>query len=537
MKKQFNNSLLLFFLCCVVGLQAQVRYIDQVFNSVFVNDGEVYGSNITVLTNPPSPQALVMDVYSPEGDDITDRPVVIYLHTGSFLPQYINGQVTGGLRDSAVVNICTRLAKMGYVAIAATYRLGWNPAAQGAGGQNIRTGTLLNAAYRGIQDLRSCIRFLRKTVAEDGNPYGIDPDKIAVWGQGTGGYISSGAAFLDDFEEVNIEKFINTETLLPFVDTNLVGNPYGTTQKPICLPNWPSYSSDFKLAINMAGALGDAGWIDGPNATVPEPAYVGLQIPTDPFAPFSNGPVIVPTTGDFVVAVSGSRSAVDTANVEGVNEVLDPVNQLTNALNLKVQALKGIPFQFPGQTATTLGADNVYPFITPGFRPEAGPWDWYDTTQMKLEVAFVNMAFGTNINPTTLHNNTLLTNPNISREKGLAYIDTVIAYVTPRACAALGLDECLQAFGLVGVRDLVDEDLVQLKAGPNPAHEEILFRTDFEHPMQEIRVFNLNGLMVQSYVGINGSEQVLQRRDMPPGIYLARIRFKEGILTKKIVFH
>lgn len=537
MKKQFNTCLILLFLFTAIGLQAQVRYLDQVFSSVDVEADVTYATNITVLTSPPSPRPLTMDVYSPTGDDATDRAVVIYLHTGSFLPQYINGQVTGGKIDSAVVEVCTRLAKMGYVAIAATYRQGWNPAATGPTGQNIRTGTLLNAAYRGIQDLRSCIRFLRKTVAEDGNPYGINTDKIAAWGQGTGGYVSSGAAFLDDFEEVNIDKFIDTETLLPYVDTNLVGNPYGTTQKQLCLPNWPEYSSDFNLAINMAGALGDASWIDGPEATVPEPAYIGLQIPTDPFAPFSNGPVIVPTTGDFVVSVSGSRSAVDTANMEGVNDILDPINQLVTELNLRVDAYEGIPFQFPGQTATTLAVDNMYPFVTPGFRPEAGPWDWYDTTQMKLEVAFINQIPGIDIDASVLYQNTLLTNPNISSEKGRMYIDTAMMFYTPRACAALGLTECLDAIGVVGVDDIVDDNIVQLQFGPNPAREEIFFRTNFEHPMQEIRVFDLKGLMVQSHLRINAHQYNLERGDLPPGIYLARLRFKEGILTKKIVFH
>ncbi|MBK7476359.1 MAG: hypothetical protein IPI11_10255 [Haliscomenobacter sp.] len=119
---------------------------------------------------------------------------------------------------------------MGYVVFNATYRLGWNPAATGADGQNIRTSTLLQAAYRGIQDGRSLARFLRKSVAENSNPYGIDPSRIAAWGQGTGGYISMGMAFLDRFQqEVVLEKFIDTKTLQPYIDTTLFGNLYGTT--------------------------------------------------------------------------------------------------------------------------------------------------------------------------------------------------------------------------------------------------------------------------------------------------------------------
>jgi dienelactone hydrolase len=67
-----------------------------------------------------------MDVYEPSGDTASVRPLVLVLHTGSFLPAVMNGQPTGGRKDSAVVEMCTRFAKKGYVAAAVSYRLGWN---------------------------------------------------------------------------------------------------------------------------------------------------------------------------------------------------------------------------------------------------------------------------------------------------------------------------------------------------------------------------------------------------------------------------
>jgi hypothetical protein len=62
---------------------------------------------------------------SPAVDTVTNRPVVIVWHTGSFLPKGINGSPLGTRQDSAVVEMCSRFAKMGYVSIAASYRLGW----------------------------------------------------------------------------------------------------------------------------------------------------------------------------------------------------------------------------------------------------------------------------------------------------------------------------------------------------------------------------------------------------------------------------
>ena len=529
------HTLLMFAFCLSIGyLQAQdVRYLDQVFDQVSVESDVVYANNITVLTGTPAPEDLLMDVYTPVGDTETSRPVVIYIHTGSFLPQYINGQITGSRSDSTVVEVCTRLAKMGYVAIAATYRLGWNPAALGPDGQDTRTGTLLNAAYRGIQDFRAALRFLRKTVAEDGNPYGIDTDKMVGWGQGTGGYITLGAAYLDEFEEVILPKFISQATALPYVDTSLSGNVLGTLDRPLCIANWPDYSSDFAMAINMGGALGDASWIDGDASTITEPATIGFHVATDPFAPFGNGPVIVPTTGDFVVNVSGTRTVLDTANSMGVNSVLDPITNLVNELNLINQALQPVPFQFPGQEATTLATDHMFPFLTPGNRPEAGPWDWWDKPTLDFIISQYPPEFM--LNSDTLHNNGLLTNPDMSADKARAYIDTVMAYYIPRACIALGLDDCLTALGVVDVEE-IEATEVGLQIAPNPAAEQVIFRSDAEHPILDVAVFDSRGLLIRSQTNIDDYNYTFQRSNLPPGIYFAKIRFEAGVLTKQIMF-
>lgn len=531
--KQFNLLFLILFCFTCSQLQSQdVRYLDEVFSGVTIESNVIYGTNITVVTGTPASEALAMDVYTPTGDDATDRPVIIYVHTGSFLPQYFNGQITGGKTDSTAVEICKRLARLGYVAVSATYRKGWNPIAMGAEGQNIRTGTLLNAAYRGIQDFRTCIRYLRKTVAE-GNPYGIDPNKIGGWGQGTGGYITLGAAYLDRFEEVNLDKFIDTETLLPYVDTSLSGGVYGLEDRPLNIANHVEYSSDFALCINMGGALGDISWVEGLES---EPTSVGFHVPSDPFAPFGNGPVIVPTTMEFVVNVSGTRTSVEAANDLGSNASLDPITDLTNELNLINEALQPVDFQFPGQEATTLATDNMFPFLTPGNRFEAGPWDWWSKPQLDATIAFVNMAFMTDFNSDTLHMDGLITNPDMSPTKAKAYIDTLMNYTVPRACATFGLIDCLTAIGVVGTEEVLKDSEVGLQIAPNPAVDQIILQTNAEHPMIDIRVFDARGLLVRSHTNIDDHNFTFHRSDMPAGIYFARIRFEEGFLTKQIVF-
>ncbi|NRB64158.1 MAG: carboxylesterase family protein, partial [Saprospiraceae bacterium] len=433
--KHLNTLLIIICALACLNLSAQERYLSEVFSQVEVERNVPYASNITVLTLPvtgqPSLEELTMDVYQPAGDSLTDRPVVIYFHTGSFLPQYINGQITGSRNDSTVVEVCSRLAKMGYVAIAASYRQGWNPIATN---QDERTSTLLNAAYRGIQDARALNRFLRKTIAEQDNPFGIDGDKICLWGQGTGGYISLGAAFLDRFDEVVLEKFIGEDATL-YVDTNLVGDPYGLKPAAINIPNHVGYSSDFALAVNMGGALGDLSWLEGRDD---EPVTIGFHVVRDPFAPFANGAVIVPTTGDFVVNVDGTRTVVGKANQLGVNASVDAANQdLTDVLNQIVNAYKNISIDFGGGQVLSLGEDNMYPFLTDNL--ESGPWDWWSKAQLDVIIPAFNAATGENLNADTLHANGLFLNPDMSREKAVAHIDTIINYFAPRAFLAMNL--------------------------------------------------------------------------------------------------
>lgn len=530
--KQFNTLVMFLLAASISSLFGQTRYVDPIFSQVNVTSGVTYGTNISILTGQPASAALLMDVYRPVGDTETERPVVLYFHTGSFLPQYFNGQITGGRLDSTVVEICTRLAKRGYVAIAASYRQGWLPLAED---QNTRTATLLQAAYRGIQDARTLVRFLRKDVAEGGNTYGVDPDKIVMWGQGTGGYISLGAAFLDEYSEVVIDKFINSTTLQPYVIESLHGDVYGLVQTPLNIPNHVGYSSDFALAVNMGGALGDISWLDGSES---EPAVIGYHVLRDPFAPFANGAVIVPTTGDFVVSVSGTYTVVDSANTLGNNDILASTNAgalpasfgtLSTVVNLRNDAYSATPLNYQGQNIT-VSVDNMYPFVTSNF--QSGPWDWWSKPLLNAIIPAVNAAFGTTFSSDTLHNNGLLTNPDMSPAKARAYIDTVMAHFLPRACQGLQLSEC----ALVNSEEIVNQDQVQLQIAPNPTAEQAMLSCNPLTPMEAIQVFDINGRYLQGYNNVNNHQFELKRGALPPGTYLIKVRFADGIAVHRVMF-
>ena len=47
-----------------------------------------------------------------------------------------------------------------------------------------------------------------------------------------------------------------------------------------------------------------------------------MLVPTDPFAPYNTDFLIVPTTGDLVVEVSGSYDLQTVAQAKGLNDIL-----------------------------------------------------------------------------------------------------------------------------------------------------------------------------------------------------------------------
>ena len=302
-------------LACMFVLQAdaQTRYLDEVFDEVTVTTDVVYGQNITVIPAlqgmPPAMEDLKMDVYEPTGDTEMDRPLLLIFHTGNFLPAYLNGGPLGSKSDNWEVEMATRYAKMGYVVASVDYRVGWNPL---AATQEERTLQLIQAAYRGVQDSRTAVRYFRKSVAEDGNPYGIDDTKIALGGDGTGGYITLASAGISSYNDiilddtgVPISKFWydpGTGSQIPMVVEDIHGNPDATNDAyapaevggfQLCMANHVGYDSNFDFQFNLGGALGDLNWLD--EGDVP---MVSFQCPHDPFAPYETAVLIVPTTNE-----------------------------------------------------------------------------------------------------------------------------------------------------------------------------------------------------------------------------------------------
>ncbi|MBK7426110.1 MAG: T9SS type A sorting domain-containing protein [Saprospiraceae bacterium] len=486
--KYINNIILLIILSWSTTLMAQERYFDEIFDNVKVTSDITYATNITVITGAPAPQELKLDIYEPEGDPVTARPLIIMFHSGNFLPYPVNQSTNGTKTDNAVVSMAERLAKMGYVVASATYRLGWNPLASS---QAERVSLLINAAYRGVQDANTSVRFFKKTADVDGNPYKIDPDRIVLWGFGTGGYISMNTAVLDVYEKTLIPKFIGVDTSgnpRPMVISQISGDPQGAVTAPINIANHAGYSSSFQLSVNLGGAIGDTSWIDP--GMVPMISY---QVPTDPFAPYTEGIVIVPGVNLPVVEVQGSYLVQQLANAYGNNDAFVAAN-LDDVYT---------------QTADSRndGYEGLFPFLT-SFPLDSAPWDWWDATN-------INNANG------------LMTNPDMSFAKAMLYADSIIGYFAPRAYVVLNLATS------------VDETILpdaELKAMPNPAHSEILVATTSAEPIREITLMDVNGKVVKSYRNVDNQYFTVHRNDLSAGVYMLHARLDKGVITKKIIF-
>ena len=543
------------FTLVFIGLNAtaQTRYIDNIFDSVTVTSDVVYGQNVTILPmlqqQPPAVAPLLCDIYEPKNDTLTDRPVIILMHTGSFLPAVLNGQATGSKSDNSVVENCMRWAKKGYVAVAMSYRQGWNPTSPS---QTVRTATILQAAYRGIHDSKAMVRHLRKTADVDGNPYGIDESKIVIGGQGTGAYLSMGYITLDTVSELLIyPKFWDTSDPDPSNHVPLIAPNFGlsmdtvygygnidgtdTAYYPANFPpfnfpvdvlwnigNNPSYSNDVNMAFNLGGTLADLSWLDYTGIPL-----VSFHCENDPFASIDSGVIIVPTTGDIVIpSVVGSRTAAHYntlwGNNAGFNQagLTDTLTQMANSYNSAWDAQHGLVY------------DGLYVFDTPapsttpnafGEMPyhESSPWDWWDLATYDAMFAAVNGApagYGAA--------NSLLGSPNSGSDSiPMMYLDTVHGYLNPRMYEVLGLGG-----SSTDMNEIIEKTT---EVYPNPAKDNLNI-VSYAELINSVEVYNLSGQKVLSKK-VNATTTRLNTNSLSKGVYIVDIKSKVSSVKKKVI--
>ncbi len=489
------------------SLQAQTRYVDDVYTNddITIEKDIEYAQNYTVLygdidTVTPGPQflleALKTDFYYPPYDEaVGNRPVIIMLHTGNFLPRYMNNGPTGYKDDSATVEICKGFARKGYVVMAATYRMGWNPIAST---EDVRRETIINAAYKGVQDLSAAIRFLKDEALNLGNFNALDTNKIAIGGQGTGSYITSAFAHLNTQEEIRIDKFLRSDNGAAMVNDQLWGDRHGLGGTPgFNNENWPGFETKAQVAFQIGGALGDSSWIDAGEMPI-----IWAHSVLDPFAPYKTNIVSVPGTPLQVVEASGGYDVIKSSSAQGNNKVYEGkvMDDYTWAISKYNE-----------------GMDGLYPIH--GVANASGPYEWYDTAiikQLPLAPATIQNILG----------GIRLSNPMHNKVKAMTYIDTLLGFFAPRVAVSLGLVQS------VGIDKMNMASNVAI--GPNPATDNItVFNNWDNNELRKIEIRNTNGQLIKS-VPFNGKQQNIEL-SVPTGIYIMNMEFERGTGSKKFL--
>lgn len=505
MKKNLLLSLgLVLCLLSTTALKSQ-RFLTEVYTDVTVTNNVVYDSNMSWPALPAVPPPLVKtglmcDIYEPTGDTASARPLVILLHTGSFLPPLINGQTTGSRKDSTIAEMCRRYAKKGYVAVAMSYRLGWNPLTTNS---DTATSLLLQATYRAIQDTRNCVRFFRSNAST----YKIDTDKIALGGQGTGGYVVLAYSAVNKQAEIELEKFSWPNTM-PMVNTQAFGDWLGIGGVPqLNISGDANVSTDVNFVFNYGGAMGDSSWIEAGEVPI-----ASVHCVNDPLAPYGFSNVIVPTTQTTVINnACGSRETIRIAQRLGNN---DDINDRDYKDAFSVQA-----------KTINEGYQALYPLYIPKnpiqFANEGAPWEWWDSVSIKAAGQI----------GVTAHNQSMFSNPDMSKTKAMAYIDTIQGFVTPRMVCAMGLPGCPSKLNSVKDLDLS----AKVKVYPNPATNNVTIAFD-EGIINTVEVYTISGKLVATQENVNESSVTIKRNNLPTGIYMIRTVLDSGIAFGKVTF-
>ncbi|MEM7104521.1 MAG: carboxylesterase family protein [Bacteroidota bacterium] len=226
MKRLLLPLLLLFGFNVIAQNCESLRYVDEIFNDVERNT-YLYGN-----ADPYgifSSQDLFMDVYTPVGDTLTKRPVIVFAYGGAFL--------IGDRRQPIIPEYCEYFSRRGYVTVSIDYRLGYNP---------ISANSTERAVYRAVQDLRAAQRYL----AEFSTDLGIDIEHMFLTGTSAGCVTAFHSVYLTEADRPSSTFGILLEPS-DLGCPNCSGNTYFNSQDvPV------------KGIINHWGAIQNLNWID-----------------------------------------------------------------------------------------------------------------------------------------------------------------------------------------------------------------------------------------------------------------------------------
>lgn len=155
-----------------INSDEKVRYLDKIFENITIQKDVAFGESVT---STGTKQKLALDIYSPENDNLENRPVIVWIHGGGF--RYGNDKT-----QSYVVEMAKRFALKGYVCLSIDYRLRENP-------KDDPKSTISDA----VEDAIKGLDWLR----ENGKLLRVDVSKIIIAGGSAGGMLGCNLCFND----------------------------------------------------------------------------------------------------------------------------------------------------------------------------------------------------------------------------------------------------------------------------------------------------------------------------------------------------
>jgi poly(3-hydroxybutyrate) depolymerase len=223
------------FLFLLFGLQLQVlaqdpcssgRYAEAVFPQFTLTSNLTYGQNSNWAN---SNTVLKMDFYEPTNDTLAARPLIIWVHGGSF--------IGGSKTDPDVKALSERFALKGYACASIDYRLGFFP---------FDSTNAIKAVVRAVQDLKAAIRYFYKD-AQTNNQFKIDTNHIFIGGSSAGAITALHVAYLNN--DCEFSDYMSASAL-----ANL-GGLEGNSGNP-------GYATKVHAVINGCGALAKYNWLE-----------------------------------------------------------------------------------------------------------------------------------------------------------------------------------------------------------------------------------------------------------------------------------
>lgn len=246
-------------LSCAISLEAQAPYTQKQFPVRIETDIE-YGSATTFAGGT---EPLSLDLYKPLGDGNCSRPLLVMIHGG--------GWISGTQKDGDVAQICQEMAARGYVCASIEYRLGMhvlpyyepylfcndalNPIGVNKCIYFADSLEIFRALYRGMQDAKGAIRFLKNRHELDST----DVHNVFTGGSSAGAFIANYVGTLDLPSEKPAACFALEDA--PLADPDLascIPAPANRTR-----PDLGDIEGDLNLGNQNAGVQGVASFMGG----------------------------------------------------------------------------------------------------------------------------------------------------------------------------------------------------------------------------------------------------------------------------------